>query len=55
MNNLIYAENSNLTRMRHQLNAAGTGELIRISSLSMAGLRSSSKIFHCLGPRQSVM
>ncbi len=29
MNNLIYAENSNLTRMRHQLNAAGTGELIQ--------------------------
>jgi uncharacterized protein (PEP-CTERM system associated) len=28
MNNLIYAENGNLTRMRHQLNAAGTGELI---------------------------
>ncbi|PTR15174.1 uncharacterized protein (PEP-CTERM system associated) [Nitrosospira sp. Nsp2] len=29
MNNLIYAENGNLTRMRHQLNAAGTGELIK--------------------------
>jgi hypothetical protein len=29
MNNLIYAENSNLTRMRHQLNAMGTGELIK--------------------------
>jgi hypothetical protein len=29
MNNLIYAEHSNLTRMRHQLNAVGTGELIK--------------------------
>jgi hypothetical protein len=29
MNNLIYAENSNLTRIRNQLNAAGTGELIK--------------------------
>ncbi|MBA4141469.1 MAG: TIGR03016 family PEP-CTERM system-associated outer membrane protein [Nitrosospira sp.] len=28
MNNLIYAENSNLTRMRHQLNANATAELI---------------------------
>ncbi|MCC2681685.1 MAG: hypothetical protein K0S36_1249 [Nitrosospira multiformis] len=28
MNNLIYAENSNLTRMRHQLNARGTAELM---------------------------
>ena len=29
MNNLIYAENSNLTRMRQQLNALGTAELIQ--------------------------
>ena len=29
MNNLIYAENSNFTRIRHQLNAVGTGELIK--------------------------
>lgn len=28
MNNLFYAENSNLTRTRHQLNALGTAELI---------------------------
>lgn len=28
MNNLIYAEHSNLTRMRHQLNATATTELI---------------------------
>jgi uncharacterized protein (PEP-CTERM system associated) len=28
MNNLIYAEHSNLTRMRHQLNARGTAELM---------------------------
>ncbi|SDA29529.1 uncharacterized protein, PEP-CTERM system associated [Nitrosospira sp. Nsp18] len=28
MNNLFYAQNSNLTRTRHQLNATGTAELI---------------------------
>jgi hypothetical protein len=28
MNNLIYANNSNFTRVRHQLNANGTAELI---------------------------
>jgi uncharacterized protein (PEP-CTERM system associated) len=28
MNNLIYANNSNFTRVRHQLNATGTAELI---------------------------
>lgn len=28
MNNLIYAEHSNLTRIRHQLNARGTAELM---------------------------
>ena len=55
MNNLIYAENSSLTRMRQQLNARGTAELMKIFFSWMEPPILLSRTSHCSGPKRSIM